>query len=244
MEKNLKSIKKVFGQIPYSIFLVDDGSDPSQLAVAMNLTARYSNLTVFRKKEKFGIVSSLNQCLQSIPPNRTISLPISADAVFINPFLPLALFWAFYVRKTDFFFAKTVHKNMQNKVTGITGWSSTKGLQPSSGALERFVEGKTRPSGWSVAFRTTTVKNYQYPELGSLSDFYLNNIMILTHQSYYWSKKVVTTLERKNSFSSSFSPQQNRANLLKTIDHFKAQGIPFSESEIQKILRTENLDLG
>lgn len=244
LENCIKSARRVFFPFDCRFLIIDDGSEENELKKAWELQKRVSHFSYLSNSGKKGIIYSLNKCINTFQKNNnenTICIPVSADSFFINPKYPFLLFWAFQICKADFFFAKTVHKTVKNKITGITGWSAKKGIQCSANTKENFLNGKCRPSGWAVAFRKNILKRYNYPNVGSLSDYYLNNLMILKHKSFYSSQKVVSTLERDNSFSASFSKKDNKINLLRCIKLFKSQGIYINRDEVKKLLLAEGL---
>jgi len=118
------------------------------------------------------------------------------------------------------------------QTVGITGWASKKGVQQKHKALENFISGQTRPSGSAVAFRTQLIKQYRYDKnLASLSDFYLNNLMIIKHKSFYYGKVVSKTLERKASYSNSFNQEQSLALIEKTVVKFESDGVILSDAQ-------------
>lgn len=243
-ENCIKSINKVFYPFKRKIIAVDDGSAEEEYKKAEQITNKNKNLILLSNSKNEGIVSSLNKCITNIQitsKETHISIPISSDSIFVNMVYPYLLFWAFRARRADFFFGKTIHKTKDNRITGITGWSGKKGNQCKKTSRTFFLNGMCRPSGWAVAFRTSILKQYYYPDVGCLSDFFLNNLMILKHKSYYTSQKVVATLEREKSFSAMFSKEDNKKNLYKCVDLLKMQGIPINEHEVRQLLLVEKL---
>lgn len=244
-ETCVRSIQKNFLFFDWYVVVVDDGSSADESKKASALRNKYKNLTIILNKKTEGIIASLNKCIDHIKARTSkhlICIPISSDSFFINKAYPYFLFWAFKLRKADFFFGKTIHKNEDNKVTGITGWSDKKGIQCHKTAKSSFLIGKCRPSGWAVAFRAVVLTQYTYPNVGSLSDYFLNNLMVLKYRSYYTSQKVVATFNRKKSYSSSFSKIENKDNLLKCVSLLRLQGISINENEIKQLLISEKLN--
>jgi len=243
-EKCVRSIQKNFFFFDWHVVVVDDGSNQDESEKASALAKKIGKLTVLKNEKNKGIISSLNKCIgyiKSTTSKDLICIPISADSLFINKAYPYLLFWAFKFRKAEFFFGKTVHKTENNKITGITGWSTKKGIQCQKSAKSSFLSGKCRPSGWAVAFRANVLTQYTYPNVGSLSDYFLNNLMTLKYRSYHSKQKIVETLERKQSFSSTFSEKENMNNLLGCVALFRAEGVTLSNAEVEQLLKSEKI---
>ena len=208
VSKLLESINSVFWYVSKEIILVDDCSNSEQKELAHSLLLKNKNLTIIFNKSHQGIVPCLNLGIGKI--SGKLCLPVAADTYFIGRIFPLVLQYAFDWHRVDFFFAKTIHLEQDTmKKTGITGWAVKKGIQCRNSAVDSFISGKSRPSGSAVAFRTETLKKYRYAqELGPLSDFYLNNLMLLKHKSYYYNKVISETYERKNSYSNMLAKEK------------------------------------
>ena len=221
----LKSIDKVLGFSSKEIILVDDASSEKELECARSLQKEHCDISIIFNTKHQGIVPCLNQAIERLSGD--IAIPISADMELTSRTLPFALFYAFRLCQVDFFFAKAHHIDQDSKVkVGITGWAATKGVQRRKKVVENFISGETRPSGYAVAYRTEVLKKYRYdPDHGSLSDFYLNNLMILKHKAFYYGKVVSKTLERKASYSNSFNQEQSLDLIEKTISKFESDGV-------------------
>jgi len=227
----LISIDKVIGFSSKEIILVDDASSEKEVECARSLQKEHCNISIIFNTQHQGIVPCLNQAIERLSGD--IAIPISADMELTSRILPHALFYAFRMRQVDFLFAKARHVCQEsNKTVGITGWSAKKGVQQKHKAVENFISGQTRPSGSAVAFRTRLLKQYRYDkDLASLSDFYLNNLMILKHKSFYYGKVVSKTLERKASYSNSFNQEQSMALIEKTVVKFESDGVILTDSQ-------------
>lgn len=231
VSKLLESINSVFWYASKEIVLIDDCSNSEQKELAHSLLLQNKNLTIIFNKIHQGIVPCLNMGIETI--SGKVSLPVAADTYFVGRFLPLALQYAFELHNVDFFFAKTIHLEQETiHKSGITGWAVKKGIQCRNGAVDNFISGKSRPSGSSVAFRTETLKKYRYDqELGPLSDFYLNNLMLFKHRSYYYNKVMSETYERKNSYSNML-PKEKALSLMNTaFIKYASDDIYFSEKQ-------------
>lgn len=227
----IKSINSVFWYASKEIVLIDDCSNSEQEELAHSLLLQNKNLTIIFNKIHQGIVPCLNMGIEKT--SGKISLPVAADTYFVARFLPLILQCAFDWHRVDFFFAKTIHLEQDTmKKTGITGWAVKKGIQCRNSAVDNFISGKSRPTGSAVAFRTEILKKYRYDqELGPLSDFYLNNLMLLKHKSYYYNKVMSETYERKNSYSNMLA-KEKALNLMNTaFIKYASDDIYFSEKQ-------------
>lgn len=238
VSKLLESINSVFWYASKEIVLIDDCSNSEQNELAHSLLLQNKNLTIIFNKIHQGIVPCLNMGIETI--SGKVALPVAADTYFVGRFLPLALQYAFDWHHADFFFAKTIHLQQETMhKSGITGWAVKKGIQCRNGAVDNFISGKSRPSGSSVAFRTKTLKNYRYDqELGPLSDFYLNNLMLLKHKSYYYNKVISKTYERKNSYSNLLPKEKALSLMNAVIIKYASEEIFLTEK--QKIFLQEN----
>jgi glycosyltransferase involved in cell wall biosynthesis len=227
----LKSIDKVLRVSSKEIILVDDASSETEVEYARSLQKEHGDLSIIFNTKHQGIVPCLNQAIERLSGN--IAIPISADMELTSKVLPGALFYAFQLCQVDFFFAKARHIDPNSKETvGITGWSVTKGVQRRQKSIENFISGQTRPSGSAVAIRTELLKQYRYDKtLASLSDFYLNNLMILKHKSFYYGKVVSKTLERKASYSNSFNQEQSLALVEKTVTKYESDGVILTDAQ-------------
>ena len=221
----LNTIETNFWFASKEIILIDDCSRKAEVEYARSFECENPRLSIEFNSQHEGIVPCLNQAIDRISGD--IAMPIAADMEYVSRLLPLVLLNAFEVIEVDFFFAKACHVNQEsNKTVGITGWSEKKGVQQKHKAVENFISGQTRPSGSAVAFRTRILKQYRYDKnLASLSDFYLNNLMILKHKSFYYGKVVSKTLERKASYSNSFNQEQSLALIEKTVTKFESDGV-------------------
>jgi len=231
VRKLLNTIESIFWFASKEIVLIDDCSRTEEIEHARSLEKENLHLSIVYNSQHQGIVPCLNQAIDRLSGD--ISLPIAADMEYVSGALPLVLLYAFEVIRTDFFFAKAHHVYQEsNKTVGITGWSAKKGVQPKNKAVENFISGQTRPSGSAVAFRTQLLKQYRYDKnLASLSDFYLNNLMIIKHKSFYYGKVVSKTLERKASYSNSFNQEQSLALIEKTVVKFESDGVILSDAQ-------------
>lgn len=227
----LNTIETNFWFASKEIILMDDCSRKAEVEYARSFECENPRLSIEFNSQHEGIVPCLNQAIDRISGD--IAIPISADMEYVSRLLPLVLLYAFEVIEVDFFFAKACHVNQEsNKTVGITGWSEKKGVQQKHKAVENFISGQTRPSGSAVAFRTRILKQYRYDKnLASLSDFYLNNLMILKHKSFYYGKVVSKTLERKASYSNSFNQEQSLALIEKTITKFESDGVILTDAQ-------------
>jgi glycosyltransferase involved in cell wall biosynthesis len=227
----LKTISSTFWFLQSEIVLVDDNSITDQIALAQRLELKHKNLFIQYNTKHQGIVASLNQAIDGLSGN--IAIPIAGDTEFIDPFYGIILVYAFIIQRVDFLFAKTRHVDVLTKETcGITGWSAKKGVQQKNNVITNFISGQTRPSGSAVAFRTRLLKQYRYDKnLASLSDFYLNNLMILKHKSFYYGKVVSKTLERKASYSNSFNQEQSLALVEKTVTKYESNGVILTDAQ-------------
>jgi hypothetical protein len=170
-----------------------------------------------------------------------IALPVPADVEFCNPVLPWRMMAAFTLRQADFFFYKCRHVDATDgRTTAITGWSGCRGWQNQEGRRERFLGATTRPSGYAVAFRTSVLKKYRYdPSLGPMCDFYLNNLMVLKHRSFYWGKVGVRTLERPGSFSRGLDQAGHGEILSRILAKLESDGICLNEEQRHQFLKSE-----
>jgi glycosyltransferase involved in cell wall biosynthesis len=227
----LNTIEKIFWFPSKEIILIDDCSRKAEVEYARSFECENPGLSIAFNSQHEGIVPCLNQAIARISGD--IAIPIAADMEYVSRLLPLVLLNAFEVIGVDFFFAKACHVNQEsNKTVGITGWSGKKGVQQKYKAVESFISGQTRPSGSAVAFRTQLLKQYRYDKnLASLSDFYLNNLMILKHKSFYYGKVVSKTLERTASYSNSFNQEQSLALIEKTITKFESDGVILTDEQ-------------
>jgi hypothetical protein len=150
--------------------------------------------------------------------------------------------YAFDHCHADFFFAKALHLDQESmRKSGISGWAVKNQGQCENKKIDNFISGKSRPSGSAVAFRTKTLQKYRYDQdLGPLSDFYLNNLMILKHKSYYYGKIVSQTLERKSSYSNTFTRTQSLALAQKTVNKFESDGIFLTDDQKRQYLEYES----
>lgn len=230
VRKLLNTIESVFWFASKEVVLIDDCSRKTEVESARSYECENPGLSIVFNSNHEGIVPCLNQAIERLSGD--IALPIAADMEYVSGLLPFVLLYAFEVIRADFVFAKTHHVNQEtNKTVGITGWSVKKGVQQKHKAVENFISGQTRPSGSAVAFRTHLLKQYRYDKnLASLSDFYLNNLMILKHKSFYYGKVVSKTLERKASYSNSFNQEQSLALIEKTIVKFESDGVLFTDT--------------
>lgn len=227
----LKTIESFFWFASKEIVLVDDNSNETEVERARCLEGEHSAISIVFNSQHRGIVPCLNQAIDKLAGN--IAIPIAADMEYICRLLPFTLIYAFIFRRADFLFAKTIHIDAESKnKTGVTGWAISKGMQCEKSAIENFISGQTRPSGAAVAYRTEVLKNYKYdPSLGPLSDFYLNNLMILKHRAYYYKKVVSRTLERRHSYSNSFTQSEALALVEKTIVKFESDGVILTDAQ-------------
>jgi len=198
---------------------------------ARSLKNEKRGLSIIFNSEHQGIVPCLNQAIDRLSGD--IALPIAADMEYVSIVLPLVLLYAFEVVEADFFFAKAHHVNQDsNRTVGITGWSAKKGVQQNQRAVGNFISGQTRPSGSAVAYRMKLLKQYRYDKsLASLSDFYLNNLMIMRHKSFYYGKVVSKTLERKASYSNSFNQEESMALIEKTVVKYESDGVILTDAQ-------------
>jgi hypothetical protein len=105
-------------------------------------------------------------------------------------------------------------------------------VQLKDDVITNFISGQTRPSGSAVAYRTEILKRYRYDRnLESLSDFYINNLMILKHKSFYYEKVVSKTLERNASYSNSFNREQSLALIEKTVTKLESDGVILTDAQ-------------
>jgi len=231
VRKLLNTIESIFWFASKEIVLIDDCSHTEEIEHARSLETENPRLSIVFNSQHEGIVPCLNQAIDRLSGD--IALPIAADMEYVSGVLPWVLLYAFEVVGADFFFAKARHVYQDSSETvGITGWSAKKGVQPKNKAVENFISGQTRPSGSAVAFRTQLLKQYRYDKnLASLSDFYLNNLMILRHKSFYYGKVVSKTLERKTSYSNSFNQEQSMALIEKTVVKFESDGVILTDAQ-------------
>jgi glycosyltransferase involved in cell wall biosynthesis len=231
VRKLLNTIESIFWFASKEIVLIDDASSEAQVEFARSLEGEHPGLSIVFNSQHQGIVPCINQALDILSGD--IALPIAGDMEYVSRLFPLALIYAFETHHADFFFAKARHVDQHSMQTvGITGWASKKGVQQKHKALENFISGQTRPSGSAVAFRTQLIKQYRYDKnLASLSDFYLNNLMIIKHKSFYYGKVVSKTLERKASYSNSFNQKQSLALFEKTVVKFESDGVILSDAQ-------------
>jgi len=83
-----------------------------------------------------------------------------------------------------------------------------------------------------VAYRMKLLKQYRYDKnLASLSDFYLNNLMIMRHKSFYYGKVVSKTLERKASYSNSFNQEESMGLIEKTLVKYESDGVILTDAQ-------------
>lgn len=234
----IRSIRKMCFCLPWEIHLADDASQRDQLAIA-RLISKTPGVHVLFNSEHQGIVGCLNQLVKKIPDG--IAVPVSADMEICSRLYPLILHFAISVKRADFVFGKCRHLNSRTrKITGTTGWAVRKGMQNGQDSVDQFVQGKTRPSGYAVAYRSSVLKKYCYdPKLGPMCDAYLNNLMVLKHSSYYWKKIGVSTLERPGSFSKKLNRARHKkilSNFLKKLD---TDGIRLNAAQRRQFLKTE-----
>jgi len=198
---------------------------------ARSLERKYCRLSIIFNSQHQGIVPCLNQAVESLTGD--IALPIAADMEYVSRIFPLVLLYAFRVIEADFFFAKALHVNQDfNRTVGITGWSAKKGVQQNQRAIGNFISGQTRPTGCAVAYRMKLLKQYRYDKnLASLSDFYLNNLMIMRHKSFYYGKVVSKTLERKASYSNSFNQEESMGLIEKTLVKYESDGVILTDAQ-------------
>ena len=241
-ERLIASIRRNFRWMHWKIIFADDASTPEQILYANKLKEKYGFRIIFNPEHR-GIVSCINQLVAELPPG--IAIPVSADMELCNSFFQWVLQYAFVLRKADFVFAKCRHINSTSqKCTGVTGWATRKGIQESSNSKDQFVSGNTRPSGYAVAIRSSYVKQYGYDQaLGPLCDFYLNNLMILKHKSFYYGKVVSKTLDRKVSYSNSFDQLQSLALIQKTVMKFESDGVIMTDAQKIQYLANEKCHL-
>ena len=227
----LRSIDSLFWFISKEIVLVDDSSSEAEVECARRLEREHGALSIVFNTRHQGIVPCLNQAIEKLSGD--IALPIAADMEYVSRLFPLALICAFEICHTDFFFAKARHVDQHSKqIVGITGWSARKGIQVKQDVVSNFISGQARPSGSAVAYRMEILKQYRYDKnLASLSDFYLNNLLILKHKSFYYGKVVSKTLERKASYSNSFNQEESLALIEKTVSKFESDGAIFTEAQ-------------
>ena len=231
VRKLLNTIESVFWFASKEVVLIDDCSRKTEVEFARSFESENPGLSIVFNSKHEGIVPCLNQAIDRLSGD--IALPIAADMKYLSGLLPFVLLYAFEVIRADFFFAKAHHVYQEsNKTVGITGWSAKKGVQQKHKAVENFISGQTRPSGSAVAFRTQLLQQYRYDKnLASLSDFYLNNLMILKHKSFYYGKVVSKTLERKASYSNSFNQEQALALIEKTVVKLESDGVLFTDAQ-------------
>ena len=231
VRKLLNTIESVFWFASKEVVLIDDCSRKTEVEFARSFENENPGLSIVFNSKHEGIVPCLNQAIDRLSGD--IALPIAADTEYESRLFPLALIYAFKICYADFFFAKARHVEQHSMQTvGITGWSAKKGVQQKHKAVENFISGQTRPSGSAVAFRTELLKQYRYDKnLASLSDFYLNNLMILKHKSFYYGKVVSKTLERKASYSNSFNQDQSLALIEGTVDKFESDGVLLTDAQ-------------
>lgn len=224
--------------LPWEIHLADDASQRDQLAIA-RLISRTPGVHVLFNSEHQGIVGCLNQLVKRIPDG--IAVPVSADMEICSRLYLLILHFAISVKRADFVFGKCRHLNSRTrKITGTTGWAVRKGMQNGQDSVDQFVQGKTRPSGYAVAYRSSVLKKYCYdPLLGPMCDVYLNNLMVLKHTSYYWRRIGVSTLERPGSFSANLNRARHEKILSKFLKKLDTDGIRLNEAQRRKFLKTE-----
>jgi glycosyltransferase involved in cell wall biosynthesis len=227
----INTIESIFWFVPKEIVLIDDCSRTNEVDYARFLGKENPNLSIGFNSQHEGIVPCLNQAIDRLSGD--IALPIAADMEYVSGFLPLVLLYAFEVVGADFFFAKARHVDQHSmKTVGITGWSAKKGEQQKHKSVENFISGQTRPSGSAAAFRTELLKQYRYDKnLASLSDYYLNNLMILKHKSFYYGKVASKTLERKASYSNSFNREQSLALIEKTVTKLESDGVILTDAQ-------------
>ncbi len=235
-----KSVRKTFRPFSCSALFVDDASPPPQQEEARRLAGwNPKHVRVLFQEKHQGIPGCLNTALEGL--DREISLIVSADMKFQNPFLPWFILYAMVLRRADLFFFKCRHVDAADgHTTAITGWSSCRGIQKEEGRLERFLDGSMRPSGYAVAFRTSVLKKYRYdPSLGPKCDSYLNNLMVLKHRSFYWGKVGVRTLERPGSFSRGLDQAGHEKILSRILAKLGNDGIRLNEEQQRRFLETE-----
>jgi len=238
VSKLLESIYSVFWCASKEIVLIDDCSNSEQKELAHSLLLQNKKLTIIFNKSHQGIVPCLNLGIRKI--SGKLCLPVAADTHFVGRIFPIVMQYAFDWHRVDFFFAKTIHLEQDTmKKTGITGWAVNKGIQCRNSAVDNFISGKSRPSGSAVAFRTETLKKYRYDQkLGPLSDFYLNNLMLLKHKSYYYNKVISETYERKNSYSNMLAKEKALSLMNSALIKYASDDIYLSEK--QQIRFNEN----
>ena len=236
----IESINSVFWYASKEIVLIDDCSNSAQTDIAHFLLRQQTNLSIIFNKSHQGIVPCLNLGIEKI--SGKLALPVAADMYFVGRFFPIALQLAFDWHHADFFLAKTMHLDeVTLQKTGITGWAVKNGIQSKNNAVDNFILGKTRPSGSGVAFRTETLQKYRYDsELGPLSDFYLNNLMLLKYKSYYYNRIISRTYERKNSYSNMLAKENALIQMDALIIKYASDGIDFSENQKKLFYESES----
>jgi len=238
VQRLIGSIRKMCFCLPWEIHLADDASQKDQLAGAWPISKQPGVRVIFNSEHQ-GIVGCLNQLVKSIPDG--IAVPISADMEICSRFYLWILHYAISVKRVDFVFCKCRHLNSETgRITGTTGWAVRKGVQPGSGSVDQYVQGKTRPSGYAVAYRSSVLKKYCFdPILGPMCDTYLNNFMVLKYPSYYWGKVGVTTLERPGSFSKKLNRAEHEQILARIMSKLETDGIRLNEEQRRQLLETE-----
>lgn len=242
MEQCIQSIENKFYLFSRRYIFYDDFSDEKNLRDATGIKKYYKNVEIVFGKSHKGIIHGLNVLIKNILPSDLVAIPISSDSRMISRLYPPFLYFLVSRMKYDFVFTKTLHWNdCRKKKVGITGWADKKGHQEKKLKMNNFISGKTRPSGWSVAFKAQTLKKYSYPSLGPLSDFYINNFMILNHKSFYWPLISTMTLQRSKSFSSTFSEKQCKKLLVACFKKLNKNSLKNAGKKIEMLLKSENL---
>ena len=188
--------------VDWHVAIFDDDSSPESKKECLLLQNKYGRrLTIIFSPRHVGIAKGLNRLIGELPAG--IAIPISADLRFCSSWLPWRMIYAFLIFKVDFFFYKARHvDSVTGARMGTTGWARKRGLQDEQGKMKDFLDGKTRPSGYAVAFRADCLKEHRYhPCLGPMCDTFLNNLMVMKSRSYYWGSVGSETLERPGSFS-------------------------------------------
>lgn len=224
----------------WRVFLFDDESSPKSKKESLLLQNKYGRrLTIIFSPRHVGIAKGLNHLIGELPAG--IAIPISADLRFCNSWLPWRMIFAFLIFKVDFFFYKARHVDLSTGVrVGTTGWARKRGLQVGNQKKADFVTGKTRPSGYAVAFRADRLKQYRYdPRLGPMCDTYLNNLMVMRYRSYYWGRVGSETLERPGSFSGRTSASAHGKILRLFLAKLVRTGVSLSPGERKRFLHYE-----
>jgi hypothetical protein len=226
--------------VDWHVFLFDDDSSPKSKKESLLLQNKYGRrLTIIFSPRHVGITKGLNRLVGELPAG--IAIPISADLRFCSSWLPWRMIYAFLIFKVDFFFYKARHVDLSTGVrVGTTGWARTRGLQVGNQKKADFATGKTRPSGYAVAFRADRLKQYRYdPRLGPMCDTYLNNLMVMRYRSYYWGRVGSETLERPGSFSRGLDKTEHGEILSRILAKLETDGIRLNEEQRSQFLKSE-----